>query len=334
MSAIRIEPFAGRPLLDIVSFGRAGPGRRDRLGPAELAQIARTVGRMPEVMVKVLTRGSHDIGSVSRHVGYLSRKGELELETDEGERVGGKVAEREVVRDWNLDLEDYRRTDELTAGGTRRKPAKLVHKLVLSMPPGTPPNAILNATRNFLREEFGLRHRYAFVLHADEPHPHVHAVVKAVGEQGERLHIRKPTLRRWRSEFARHLRAHGVAANATERAVRGQVVGAKHDAIYRIMCEQQRPSRHFYTKVSEVTKQMQQGKAVSAPGKERLRATRGAVMGGWLGVAQRLRREGHAKLATATVHFTERLSVPRTEQERIAHGLRDQERARVQECAR
>src|SRR6185436_21166985 len=98
---------------------------------------------------------------------------------------------------------------------------RLVHKLMFSMPAGTQPDRVLAAVRNFATEEFALQHRYAMVLHTDEPHPHVHMVVKAVSEQGERLNIRKDTLRRWRSEFAEHLRRLGVAANVTERAVRG-----------------------------------------------------------------------------------------------------------------
>ena len=35
------------------------------------------------------------------------------------------------------------------------------------------------------------KHRYAMVLHTDEPHPHVHMVVKAVSEEGVRLNIQK-----------------------------------------------------------------------------------------------------------------------------------------------
>ena len=66
----------------------------------------------------------------------------------------------------------------------------------------------------FAREEFALERRYAMVVHNDEPHPHVHVVIEAVSEQGVRLNIRKATLRDWRREFARHLRAHGVEANA------------------------------------------------------------------------------------------------------------------------
>jgi hypothetical protein len=61
---------------------------------------------------------------------------------------------------------------------------------------GTPTDKVLGAVRNFAREEFYGQHRYALVLHTDEPQPHVHLVLKAVSEQGVRLNIQKATLRR------------------------------------------------------------------------------------------------------------------------------------------
>lgn len=60
---------------------------------------------------------------------------------------------------------------------------------MFSMPAGTPPEKVQEAVRNFAREEFALKHRYAFVLHTDQPHPHVHMVVKALSEQGVRLNM-------------------------------------------------------------------------------------------------------------------------------------------------
>ena len=57
---------------------------------------------------------------------------------------------------------------------------------------------MLTAGKNFAWEDFGLKHRYAMVLHTDEPHPHVHLVVRAMGYDGQRLNIRKATLREWR----------------------------------------------------------------------------------------------------------------------------------------
>ncbi|MDB6043044.1 MAG: hypothetical protein JWM63_1595 [Gammaproteobacteria bacterium] len=74
------------------------------------------------------------------------------------------------------------------------------------MPHPTPPDKVLAAARKFAREKFALQHRYAMVLHTDQQHPHVHLVVKAESEQGERLHIDKAMLRTWRDDFARLMR--------------------------------------------------------------------------------------------------------------------------------
>jgi type IV secretory pathway VirD2 relaxase len=110
---------------------------------------------------------------------------------------------------------------------------KLVHKILFSMPAGTPPDKLFAAVRNFARQGFADRHRYALALHTDEPHPHVHVVLKAMTEDGEHFNIRKPMLRVWRQEFASHLRAQGVAAKATARAVRDQARPNKLKGIYR-----------------------------------------------------------------------------------------------------
>src|SRR5262249_60408673 len=128
---------------------------------------------------------------------------------------------------------------------------------MLPMPRGTPAKGVLEAARNFAREEFALKHRYAMVLHTDEPHPHVHVVVKAVSEQGVRPNIRKATLREWRKEFARHLRAHGVEANATERAVRGNYLAPKVDGIYR--AEQRGESHWTRTRAEAVAGELLKG---------------------------------------------------------------------------
>src|ERR1700686_3831172 len=106
-----IDIRAGVPLLDIASYARRGPGHRDRLSPAEVQQIARTVRRTPAVMVKVLSRGGRDLGAVSRHLDYLrlGDDGELELETDDGLRLSGQAVSKELIEDWDLDLEEHRR---------------------------------------------------------------------------------------------------------------------------------------------------------------------------------------------------------------------------------
>src|SRR5437762_12108572 len=258
-------PASERPLLNVASYARRGPGRRDRLSPAEVEHIARTVRRTPEVMIKVLNKGRQDLSAVRRHLDYLRLRdeGELEIQTDYGERLAGEGASQDLLEDWDLDLEEHRRRSELEARPGRS--AKLVHKVMFSMPAGTAPDKVLTAVKNFAREEFALKHRYALVLHTDEPHPHVHLVVKAVSEYGVRLNIRPATLREWRRQFARHLRDQGIAANATERAVRGQARSHKPDGIYRATLRGD--STHTRARIESVAAELLMGDLRVEPGK-------------------------------------------------------------------
>ena len=318
MPNVKVSAFSGRPLLDIASYARRGPGHGDRLSPAELAHISRTVRRVPEAVVKVLPLHSSKLGQVGRHADYIGRNGKLELETDDGRKLGGKRVGSELIEDWDLDLEEHRRTQDLVAGDGRNPP-KLVHKLMFSMPPGTPPQGVLAATRNFLREEFGLKHRYAFVLHTDEPHPHVHAMVKAVREDGVRLHITKATLRGWRQEFARHLRGQGIEANATERAVRGGDRVSKKDGIYR--AAQRGGSRHMRARVEAMAATLQKRFPETESDAARLAETRNQVNLGWQRLKSILLREGIADLATKVGWFVEQMPRASTENEQIRARL-------------
>jgi hypothetical protein len=314
----RLIDLEGRPLLDIASYARPGPGRRDHLSPGEIEHISRTVHRAPEVMVKVLTRGGQDFKSIQRHLAYLNRKGELEIETDEGERIAGKGVEKELLEDWDLDLQEDRRRVDL---GPRkdRAPPKLVHKILFSMPPGTPPKKVLEAVKNFAREEFALKHRFAMVLHTDEPHPHVHMVVKAVSEQGVRLNTRKATLRDWRWKFAQHLRREGIAANATERAVRGGTRTRKTEGIYRASLRGE--SRHINEREYAVASAMRHGSFDPEEGKRTLSATRREVIEGWHGLRDVLVATGHPELASKVQRFASAMPAAMTEREEIAAEL-------------
>jgi hypothetical protein len=319
MSRRLIDVGGGKPLLDIASYARRGPGRRDHLSRDETELIERTVRRTPEVMVKVLSRGGQDLKAIGRHLGYVNRGGELDIETDEGQRLSGQGVEKELLEDWDLDLEEHRRKADLESRSSR-PPPKLVHKLMFSMPAGTPPDKMLAAVKNFAREEFGVKHRYAMVLHTDEPHPHVHMVVKAVSEEGVRLNIRKATLREWRREFARHLRALGIAANATDRSVRGENRSPKRDGIYR--AEHRGESRHTRTRVEAVAAELSKGKLQVEAGKAKLLETRREVERGWWAVSDILVAEGQPELAARVSRFLVQLPPPWTNRESIAEALR------------
>ena len=318
----------GEPLLDIVSYGRGGPRETGgRLTTDQLEQIRRTVRRTPEAVVKVLPRASNDFKAVGKHVDYIGRNGELELETDDGERMSGRIG-RDLLDDWDLDLDDVRRQPTLAAT-KGRNPPKLVHKLMFSMPPGTPPNKVLGAVRNFAREEFWGQHRYAFVLHTDEPHPHVHLVLKAISERGVRLNIRKATLRHWRSEFARNLRLLGVEANATERAARGESRKAMKDGIYRASLRGD--STYVRAQAETVAAELHRGTNRVDPSKRTLLETRRQVESGWQNLAINLAKDGHKDFARDVQLFVERMPPPRTEKELIAARLLERTRTRARE---
>ena len=188
------------------------------------ARLARIARRAPEVMVKVTGR-TRDPAHLKAHLTYVSRKGELELETPDGWSLKGAAEVRELVADWSaMALADSR----------RRANTPFSLSLVLSMPQGTDALAVRDAARGFARAAFGGRFDYVFALHMDEPHPHVHVAVRALGYAGERLNPKKADLEAWRQAFARELRDRGVEAEATPRRARGVTRKAERTAIRRI----------------------------------------------------------------------------------------------------
>jgi hypothetical protein len=228
---VDVGHWAGIPWLDIASHGRRGSWRPAHFTRSQLDQIALTVRRAPEVMVKV-SGGGRSFGAVAAQLRYIGRHGKIDIETDEGERLAGRGADKSITDDWMLG-DDY---SGHGAGGEDARasgPSKLVHNIVLSMPANTAPEKLLAAAKAFAREEFALKNPYAMVLHTDQDHPHVHLVVKAVGLDRRRLHITKATLRLWREQFADQLRKVGIPANATPRRIRGHKSARMPDGLYR-----------------------------------------------------------------------------------------------------
>jgi hypothetical protein len=306
-----------KPILDVVSYGRRAPGHGRTFTPAEREQIGRTVARVPEVMIKV-TGGGRSVSAVWRHLRYIDRRGGLELETDDGERLQAKGTEKALLEDWGLALQE-REGKAIYSGLPGRKPTKLVHNLMFSMPKRTPPGKLLAAVRHFAQETFALQHRYAMVLHTDQDHPHVHLVLKAVSEQGTRLNIRKETLRQWRRDFAEALRAQGVAANATERAVRGVTRTHQKDGIYRAM--RRGDSTRFEERVQSVANELRNGRVNPGGGKEKVLRTRRDVERRWDSVSELLKRDGDVELANRVRKFAKEMQPPYVDQEWIAADI-------------
>jgi type IV secretory pathway VirD2 relaxase len=304
-----------RAFFDIVSHGRGLPMQR-KFQPAQIEQIARTVRYTPEVMVKI-SGGGKSAKAAAAHFRYLSRR-EFSIETDEGERIKGAESIEALIEDWELDL-DAVESRSPYRGVTGRKANKLVHNVVLSMPTGTPAERLLEASRAFAREQFALKHRYALALHTDTPHPHVHLVVKSMSEQGRRLNIRKDTLRNWRREFASDLRSQGIAANATERIVRGVNRLQKRDGVYRAMRAGR--SIHMRERVESVAAELRDRIFQVEPAKARILSTRREVLRGWTHVQEALRADNKQELAREVERFVRQMPTPQTEREWLARSL-------------
>jgi hypothetical protein len=261
-------------------------------------------------MIKV-SGGARTLHGVGVHFDYIGRQGLNEIETDMGERLMERGFEKGLMLEWDLDLDVLcRHADRSVAFG--RKPPKLVHNLIFSMPKGTPSDKLAAAVRAFALDRFALQHRYAMALHTHQGHPHVHLVVRAVSEQGVRLDIRKATIRDWRQQFAAHLREQGISANATERAVRGATRVAKTDGAYR--SDQRDSSTLVQAKFASYARR---ARNQPEPGKAALVSTRREVERGWDVVHGVLEREGHSEVTRDIRRFLAQMDPPRTEREQI-----------------
>ena len=313
---LRVPLHSPAPL-EIVSHARRGPGASPKLTSGQIAQIRRTVRRVPEVMLKV-TGGGRSIGAVAVHLAYISQHGAIEIETDDGQRVS-REGQKDLLRGWHLDLSagQYRSAPR---GSKRPVPGiKLVHNIVLSMPAPTPPDKVLAAAKTFAREKFGLKYRYAMALHTHQKHPHVHLVVKAEGLDTPRLHIDKVMLREWRRDFARMMRDQGIAANATPRAVRGHSKAADRDCHYRT--RRRGSSYALRDKVHNVATELATSGTIRDLAHANLAKTRKLVVAGWLGVATLLDRQGETALAGDVRQFMTSLPPVLTDRERLAAEL-------------
>ena len=308
-------PSDGPRWFDIVSYGRAGPQMPPQFSRAQIDQISRTVRRIPEVMVKV-TGGGTKRGAVAAHFAYISRQGSLEIETDEGERIGRREEQRRLLEDWHLDLTSgqYR---QRTVGGPARRPTKLVHNIVLSMPAPTPPETVLAAARQFARQKF-TAHRYAMVLHTHQQHPHVHLVVKAESELGRRLRIDKQLLRDWREHFAQLMREQGIAANATPRAIRGENKRNRGERIFRAQRYGKSRSSAMRERVMGIAKELSRTGGLEDPARERLLETRKGLVSAWMNAADVLDAQGEVVLAGDVRYFADHLPPVLTDRQRLA----------------
>jgi type IV secretion system T-DNA border endonuclease VirD2 len=185
------------------------------------AKLARIVRKAPEVVVKVTGRQRGGV-HVKAHLDYIGRKGEVDIETRDGEILTTKEDVAERAAEWSDTLQ------------WRSRPTVSSVSLIFSMPEGTDPDKVLGAVRALAHAELSDNHDYVLALHTDTPRPHVHLTVQAEGLDRTRFNPRPVQLNRFRERFARELRARGVAAEATPRRARGQGIAGSSMALVKL----------------------------------------------------------------------------------------------------
>lgn len=202
-----------------------GGGRPSSLSPSAKARLARIARGVPEVMVKITGR-SRGVVHLKQHLDYITRNGRLQAELQDGSKVETRADLRALHDDWLA-------ANILGERGGHRPGAAQSVGIILSMPEGTPPDRVHDATRSWARATL-TDHDWLLVRHDDRGHPHVHVTVRAVGPTGKRLTAGPADLQRWRETFARELRRVGIEAEATPRKARGFVIKSARSAVHRL----------------------------------------------------------------------------------------------------
>ena len=140
-----------------------------------------------------------------------SRKGEIPLETRDGELISNKAKARHIAEEWSAAL------------AWRRGATVSAVSMVFSMPAGTDPKTVKQAVRETTERLIGDNHDYIMVLHTDTPRPHVYLTIQAEVLDRKRFDPRPEDLFRFRERFPEALRSRGVEAEATPLYARAQV---------------------------------------------------------------------------------------------------------------
>lgn len=161
--------------------------------------------KIPQAVVKI-SGSSKGADKAQAHASYIGRNGKVELEDQDGNKYTGGD-QKNAVGAWIAQgMHNAHDT------GAKRE----AFHFVFSMPNGTNSEALKNAVRNMVKEEFD-GHQYFMAQHLDTDSPHVHVLMKATNDKGERLNPRKQDLHNYRVAFVQKLAEQGIEATATRR---------------------------------------------------------------------------------------------------------------------
>lgn len=318
---------------------KAGANQPDRysaqaqtISAADKARLARVVKGAPEVMVKVSKPAKNDKSGnpirvsraseavrASEHLAYISRNGKIEVENDRGETFSGRQKVGVIYREWMEKHEEDRRE------GSATERTRITTSIVFSMPGTANAEAVKDAVRALARQEFQGRHDYAMALHTDTHHPHVHLTLRTVGEDGQKLNLRKADLQRLRDTFAEKLRTRGIEAESTPRHARGVTRRGEVTPVYKIRQRGGKPLADA-RKMRQVRRDLEDngGRLPQKAWDDALIARRNRVMATYDQAATILAGSADPKdrdLAYATQKFSARLTETTTQRAEMARSF-------------
>jgi Relaxase/Mobilisation nuclease domain len=218
------------------------------------SDMLRTASGKKQAILKITSYGKGE--KIRNHLRYISRRGVLELEDQDGKKITTISEQNALLRYWSLDFDNIKNSRDS------------LH-LVLSTPPGSDRESAKNTAREFLKGEYGkLGHEYLFVAHNDTDHPHIHAVIKMRSIYGKKLDPRKVDLRKARKKFAEKCRDHGIEVEASSRAERGLSGKSKRSELVQ-MNRSKRTPHVDKTLIEKVKKEREEGKTNQHPAQEK-----------------------------------------------------------------
>lgn len=275
---------------------------------ANMAKMARVAARTPEVMVKV-SGGATGLRHMQEHMNYITRNGDIEAETEQGEIINNREDVLEKAKSWHYNDQGRGRGRQTV-------------NLVLSMPSGTDPDKLKEAVRNFAARNFSADREYMFAQHHDTKNPHCHLTLQAVGDDGLRLSPRKADLQMWRESFAEALREQGVKAEATPRRSRGVVKKGEKQAV-----RHARKRNHSTVAKGQIesAKKRLLGDERERPWEARIAQQQGDIRKAWDDVAEELekRPEGR-KMAMVVKQFVQQMPKPITREQQLTKAMEAQ----------
>ncbi|EAJ1255097.1 spore coat protein CotH [Campylobacter lari] len=167
-----------------------------------------------EVVVKI-TSGSKNSQALSRHIDYISRKGNVELITNDFDKYIGEDEILEVKKNFKNEGAPI----PLYKEGAKEKRHTINMVFSMKEHSTTPKEKLQQATITSLKRMYP-NNFFVVAFHGDTDNPHCHICLKVADKNGKRINPKKADLANLRIEFAKALNELGVEAKATNKKQR------------------------------------------------------------------------------------------------------------------